>query len=93
MTTILKAAALAFVAVLAVALATRIVGGRLGRVTSWWRTPWHNSGVGGMDGSAHILGWAVDIVPVNAATEAAARAIFPAVANEGDHIHAAWFRV
>lgn len=92
MTALAKALGFAAVTIIVVALVTRSLAERIGRVTSWWRTPWHNTTVGGQDGSAHILGWGVDIVPVNRETEVAARKVFPVVVNEGDHIHAAWFR-
>jgi len=62
------------------------------QVTSWWRNPIRNAEVGGLTGSAHLLGWAVDLTPVTPAVEAAARQAFPVVVNEGDHIHAAVFR-
>lgn len=81
-------------AVVGVALYTRYLGGRIGgTVTSWWRTPLHNTDVGGTAGSMHILGWAVDVTPATPSAEASARALgFPVVVNEGDHIHAAWWR-
>lgn len=61
-------------------------------VTSWYRTPMHNDEVGGMVGSAHLIGWAVDLTPVTPAIEARAREIFPTVVNEGNHLHAAVFK-
>lgn len=61
-------------------------------VTSWYRTPMHNDEVGGMVGSAHLIGWAVDLVPVTPAIEARARELFPTVVNEGNHLHAAVFK-
>lgn len=89
---------LAFVAVslvviiVGLAVTVRLLGASLGTVTSWWRNPLHNSEVGGLPGSAHLLGWAVDIVPVTPEIEAQARKTFPVVVNEGSHIHAAIFR-
>jgi len=62
------------------------------QVSSWWRNPIKNAEVGGLAGSAHLWGWAVDLTPVTPAVEAAARQAFPVVVNEGDHIHAAVFR-
>lgn len=78
--------------VVLVAVLVRIMGASLGTITSWWRSPWHNAAVGGLGGSAHLLGWAVDITPATPDVEAQARAIFPVVVNEGDHIHAAVFK-
>ena len=80
------------VIVVAVAVIVRMLAGSIGTVTSWWRNPLHNSEVGGLPGSAHLLGWAVDIVPVTPDVEAQARQVFPVVVNEGTHIHAAVFR-
>lgn len=77
------------VALIVRGLAMTITGAR---VTSWYRTPWHNVEVGGLAGSAHLLGWAVDLTPVTPAVEAQARAAFPVVVNEGDHIHASVFK-
>ena len=80
------------VIVVGVAIIVRVLGSSLGTVTSWWRNPLHNAEVGGLPGSAHLLGWAVDIVPVTPEIEAQARQTFPVVVNEGTHIHAAIFR-
>jgi len=60
-------------------------------VTSWYRTPGHNAEVGGLGGSAHLIGWAVDLIPVTGDVEDAARSVYPVVVNEGNHIHAALF--
>jgi uncharacterized protein YcbK (DUF882 family) len=35
------------------------------QVTSWYRTPWKNSEVGGKWYSLHQIGWAYDVIPVN----------------------------
>ena len=61
-------------------------------VTSWWRNPFHNAEVGGLAGSAHLIAWAVDLVPVSPEVLASAQEKFPVVVNEGTHIHAAFFR-
>jgi Peptidase M15 len=79
-------------AVVGVAVVFRIMAGTIGNVTSWWRNPWKNAEVGGLPNSLHLLGWAADITPVTPETEALARARFPVVVNEGDHLHVAIFR-
>ncbi|SRR6266508_3140794 len=61
-------------------------------VTSWWRNPLHNAEVGGLKGSAHLIAWAVDLIPVSPEVLASAQEKFPVVVNEGTHIHAAFFR-
>ena len=87
-------------AVVTVAVYTRYQAGSIGRITSWFRSPFHNADVGGLSGSLHIIGWAVDIVPdpdqgtatmVEVAT-AASTVGFPVVVNEGNHVHVSWFR-
>lgn len=60
------------------------------RVTSWWRSPWENIRVKGVWWSMHLIGWGVDLIPVNQETEARARRLFPFVLNEGTHLHAGW---
>lgn len=94
MKTILAAVLTVAVAVTFVALYTRYLGGKTGAtVTSWWRSPFRNTEVGGRPGSLHVLGWAVDLVPASSDVEDAARAAgFPVVVNEGNHIHAAWWQ-
>lgn len=97
MRVIVSALAMVAMAVLGVAVYTRFLGGSIGRISSWFRNPFHNTAVGGNDGSLHIIGWAVDIVPVNGASmmdvaSAAHEAGFPVVVNEGDHVHVSWFR-
>ena len=61
------------------------------RVTSWFRSVDRNKAVGGARKSAHLIGWAADIVPASAANASALGRIFPFVLNEGDHIHVGWF--
>jgi len=80
--------------VVAIALLVRLLAGRIPGVTitSWWRSIPHNDDVGGLPGSLHILGWAVDIVPVTPEIEEQARKMFPVVVNEGNHLHAAIFK-
>ena len=56
-------------------------------VTSWWRTPWKNSEVGGNWLSLHLIGWAYDVIPVNAAMMEVLK-IWPfKYVVESDHIH------
>lgn len=63
-----------------------------GSITSWYRTPAHNAEIGGLEGSMHLIGWAVDFVPANADVENSARQYFPIVVNEVNHIHASLLR-
>lgn len=84
-------------AVVGVAIATRLIAATIpdARVTSWWRSLKSNSDLaskGSVPFSAHLIGWAVDLVPPSADVEAAARSRFPFVFPEGDHIHAAIFQ-
>jgi hypothetical protein len=65
-------------------------------VTSWWRSRGRQAelrarGYHPARGSAHLLGWAVDIVPQTQANESRLRRFFPFVLNEGDHLHAGWW--
>lgn len=78
--------------ILGLAVLLRILAGMIpgARVTSWWRSPWHNLKVGGRWFSMHLLAWAVDLVPATPEVEARARRLFPFVLNEGDHLHAGW---
>lgn len=56
-------------------------------VTSWWRLPWKNMEVGGKLFSLHQIGWAFDVVPVNAAMQQVLK-IWPfKFVVESDHIH------
>ncbi len=84
-------------AILAVAVVTRLLAATIpdALVTSWWRSWNKNESLranGSAPFSAHLLGWAVDLIPANPATEEAARSRFPFVYPEGDHIHAAVFQ-
>lgn len=60
-------------------------------VTSFARTRSHNAAVGGAPSSQHLLGLAVDLVPLDgdmAGLEEAARSFgYGYVLNEGDHVH------
>ena len=56
-------------------------------VTSWWRTPWKNAEVEGKPLSLHLIGWAYDVIPVNAAMSAALRQYNCKVVVESDHLH------
>lgn len=59
------------------------------KVTSWWRTPWHNYKVGGVELSRHQIGWGFDVVPAGSDTVRKLReAGFGFVLDEGDHVHA-----
>lgn len=57
-------------------------------VTSWWRSPGYNREVGGSDHSQHLIGAAIDVVPVNQRVYNALRGAGFRVVNEGDHLHA-----
>lgn len=70
-------------------------------VSSGRRTPERNRALGGVEGSFHLAGRAVDLVGSRAALEQAARTanaqrITPGctgpeeVIDEGDHVHVAW---
>ncbi len=66
------------------------------RVTSWLRTVTHNRAVGGAPESQHLIGTAVDVVPLAPTTwpeiAAALRGVgFAYVVDEGDHVHAQLF--
>lgn len=82
------------VIIVAVAVIVRVIASQIpnARVTSWWRNPIRNYEVGGLSGSAHLIGWAVDLTPADAETEANARKVYPVVVNERTHIHAAVFK-
>ncbi len=57
------------------------------RVTSWWRSPWHNKTIGGKWYSLHQIGWAYDVIPINTLMQEVIK-IWPfKVVVESDHIH------
>lgn len=88
------ATVIALAAIVALALSARLLATFIpgASVTSWWRSPWKNRDVGGLANSAHLFGVAVDLVPATGAVESAARGLYPVVVNEGDHIHAAFYK-
>jgi len=64
-------------------------------VSSWWRSKSHNERVGGAQGSQHLAGLAVDLVPPRRDWAQAAvwlRSHRWTVIDEGDHLHAQVFR-
>lgn len=84
---ILLAIVLFFVA-LALFFRWRIALEPMMRVTSWWRSEYHNKAVGGVPSSRHLLGLAFDVTPVNDIVGARLRKMgFRKVLNEGDHFH------
>jgi len=59
-------------------------------ITSWWRTPYHNTQVGGVSTSLHLIGWAWDLAPggILMQAEVAKTGLpFLKVIDEGDHLH------
>lgn len=66
-----------------------------GTITSWWRSPWHNIGVGGATFSRHMLGLAYDVAPVTGSDKMALSSLARLVptatlVDEGDHLHFQW---
>ena len=57
------------------------------RVTSWYRTPWHNLDVGGKWASLHLIGWAYDVTPVNVSMQALLKVWPFKYVVESDHVH------
>lgn len=56
-------------------------------ISSWWRTPWHNKEIGGMEWSHHQIGLAFDLVPVSQEIGNKLRKLFGYVLNENTHWH------
>lgn len=75
--------------ILAVAVVYRLLIALSGvRVTSWFRTPWHNLEVGGVRTSLHQLGWGFDVVPDTQETlQKISWVPWAYIKREGDHIH------
>lgn len=62
------------------------------KITSQFRTPWHNYAVGGVDHSTHLFGLAFDVVPDDETTISILRELgFKTLISEGDHVHAEYF--
>jgi len=57
-------------------------------VTSWWRSVGHNTELGGVSDSLHLVGMAWDIVPVTQENYDILQFAGLRVINEGDHLHA-----
>lgn len=58
-------------------------------VTSWWRSPFKNKSVGGVDGSLHLIGWAFDTLTPTPAQKIKLKSIgFGSIIDEGTHTHA-----
>lgn len=59
------------------------------KVTSWWRTPWRNKSVGGVEGSLHLIGWAFDVLTPTPTHKSKLKSIgFGTIIDEGTHTHA-----
>lgn len=57
-------------------------------ITSWWRSPWHNTEVGGVPNSRHLLGLAFDVAPATPRVIAELEGMgFALVLNERNHVH------
>ena len=79
---------LSFLIIVGVALIGRAILHYHGLVvTSWYRSPWKNSEVGGKWLSLHLIGWAYDVIPVNKAMMEVLRKWPFKVVVEADHIH------
>jgi hypothetical protein len=84
----LKIAIVLIVGILAIGAAYRMMLEAYGfTVTSWWRSPWHNTEVGGVKRSLHQLGLAFDVVPMDDATIQKAQDLGFNVLIEDNHLH------
>jgi len=57
-------------------------------VTSWWRSLWKNTAVGGVENSLHMVGLAWDVIPPSAENFLKLKAMGLTVIDEKDHLHA-----
>lgn len=71
--------------------ALRAIGRERVSWVNWWRSSSHNARVGGAPTSQHLLGLAVDVVPIEPRARAriaqALRTAGLVVIDEGDHLH------
>lgn len=86
--TLWRVVGLTVVVILGVACLLRVAAYVNGlRVTSWFRSPWHNENIGGMANSLHLIGWAIDVIPTNAEVRKMLTWLPGKVVAESDHLH------